>query len=273
MLWMLKALEMRYSVDGARMKDLLANMIKSNILSIQISSMFLTKLHFLADNETLSGQILTHQEGDYPRLLFLHGAGQSSKEKILPLAERLLEAGLASFSFDFSGHGESSGKSEQSSLKKRVAEAQAALNFLSPQRRVLCAFSMSGHVALELLKTNPFETLVLFCPAIYAPEAFEAPFDGRFTVIIRQNESWKRSQAVQALDDFTGKLLLFSGEKDEVIPKGVIELIEAHAQQAARKETVTLPGAGHFLIQAALQNPKIMDTYVEKIVEYSRPEQ
>jgi len=235
--------------------------------------MFLKKLHFLAGNENMSGQILTHRESDSPRLLFLHGAGQSTKEKIRPLAERLLQAGLASFSFDFSGHGESSGKLEQSSLKKRVAEAQAALNFLSPQRRVLCAFSMSGHVALELLKTNPFETLVLFCPAIYAPEAFEAPFDRRFTSIIRQNESWKRSQAVQMLDNFTGKLLVFSGEKDEIIPKGVIELIESHTQRAVRKEIVTIPGAGHFLIQAALQNPKVMDTYVDKIVEYSRQEQ
>ena len=188
--------------------------------------MSITRVTFQVGKETLVGNIVTNNMGDQPRLLFIHGAGTASRDRTLALALKLAENNISSFAFDLSGHGESTGKLEESSLVKRAIEAKEALKFLTKESSIgICAFSMGGHVALELLKTNPIKALILFAPAIYDKEAFEVPFNKNFSEIIRKHESWKKADVVNALEDFTGNLLICIGDKDEVIPGGVIDMI------------------------------------------------
>jgi esterase/lipase len=96
------------------------------------------KVSFQADNEKLSGETILANPDDLPQILILHGAGQATKERAKPLAERVVnETGQGVLAFDFSGHGESSGELNQSSLQKRVNEANAAWQFLAPDKQLL----------------------------------------------------------------------------------------------------------------------------------------
>jgi alpha-beta hydrolase superfamily lysophospholipase len=105
-----------------------------------------TKVRFFVGREKLVGNIISDNTENEPTLLFLHGAGKATKERSNYIAFELAKHGIRSFSFDFSGHGESSGKLEESSLRKRVEEASAALNFLNHSEAVtLYGSSMGAH--------------------------------------------------------------------------------------------------------------------------------
>src|SRR2546425_11226766 len=105
--------------------------------------MLIKKVQFAVGGEALAGNIISGSELDEPRLLLVHGAGQATKERARPLALKLAEYNISSFGFDFSGHGESTGKLEESSLYKRTTEAKEACRFLTSEEPLtVCGFSM-----------------------------------------------------------------------------------------------------------------------------------
>jgi hypothetical protein len=229
------------------------------------------KIRFNVGDEKLVGQFFLNNLDDAPKILFLHGAGKAKKEKVYSLALRLLNGNISSFCFDFSGHGESTGNLNESSLYKRVLEAQAALTFVNPQnQKTVCAFSMGGHIALELLRDNPIDNLILFSPAIYTSEAYRVPFDERFSGIIRQKDSWKNADVVNSLHNFRGKLLIIYGEKDKVIPRGVIDILDRESTFVLRKEILILPNIGHQILETASKNIELMNLIYKKCVYYSQ---
>ena len=78
--------------------------------------MITVKVTFIAGDETLVGTTFLNNQDEKISFIFLHGAGEASKEKLYPVAQRLLNAHIPSFCFDFSGHGESTGELHNSSL-------------------------------------------------------------------------------------------------------------------------------------------------------------
>lgn len=232
--------------------------------------MDIKRVQFKAENEILVGNIVTDNNVDKPSLLFIHGAGQTTtKERVRSLALKLAEHHISSFGFDFSGHGESTGKLEESSLYKRTKEAKEALKFLNTEKPIsVCAFSMGGHVALDLLRTESIKTLLLFCPAIYAKEAFHAPFNGKFSDIIREKESWRKTDVLDGLETFSGNLFICIGEMDNIIPKGVIELLDGSSSKAQKKEIMVLKNANHHLMRWFTENEDVMDSVVEKFLYF-----
>lgn len=224
-------------------------------------------LSFTVGEEVLSAHVITDDLGTRPRLLFLHGAGRSNKERARPLALELAGQGVSSFGFDFSGHGESSGELGRSSLAKRVQEAEGALGYLARDRPIsLCASSMGAHIALELTLRVAVENLFLFAPAIYSREAVDLPFDERFSSVIRQEGSWRDAAVLDALDEFTGNLFIFIGEDDEVIPRKIVETILRRAGKARRAEIQVFPRATHLLLDRLYMEPALLEEVVTKIV-------
>ena len=71
------------------------------------------------------------------------------------------------------------------------------------------------------------------------------PFDAGFTEIIRTEKSWLNTDVLTLLATFTGKLLIIIGEKDEIIPMGVITLIMQHTNKVSKKELYIIPGCPH----------------------------
>lgn len=79
-------------------------------------------------------------------------------------------------------------------------------------------------------------------------QAYAVLFNAGFTEIIRRPNSWESSDAWELLSRFTGRLLIVAGERDTVIPPGVIRNIYESARNATERTLFVAPGASHTII-------------------------
>jgi hypothetical protein len=199
------------------------------------------------DGRVLVGDVLAGASA--PSLLVLHGAGQSCRERFRELREYFLGYGIGSVAFDFVGHGDTGGDLRSSSLKSRTEQACAVIEAVSlPQPFSVLAGSMGGYTAVTLLARYRIASLILIGPAMYAAEAYAIPFNRGFTETIRRPDSWEHSDAWGMLAGFTGRLLVIAGEKDAVIPPGVIRRIHDSARNATERTLYVARGASHMII-------------------------
>lgn len=226
-------------------------------------------IKFRVDSDNIVGVRVAEKALDKPNFLFIHGAGTSDKDTTLYLAEKLVDGGVSTFAFDHSGSGESSGALNESSLKKRFEEATHALRFLpNKDALTICGSSMGGYIALKLLSTFQTKNLILFCPAVYDENVFGQPFNASFTKKIRQKDSWKNSDIFSLLKTFTGNLLIFIGENDEIIPKEVISLLYKTAQNAKKREIVNITQCPHKIHRWLASHNDKADKVAQKILEF-----
>lgn len=229
------------------------------------------KINFSVEQETIDGVILTKKTNlELPKCISIHGAGKSIKENLLKvIAQPLLESGFNILGIDFSGHGNSTGELQTGSLKKRVNECISAINESMQQNDiVVCGESMGGYIAIKMLEFYKVNTLILFCPAVYDGKAYDIQFNKGFTEIIRQHESWRNTDVISLLTNFTGNLLIIMGDKDEVIPPGVVELINKHTPNVKRKEIYNIANCPHKIDLWLLENPIELRKLQNKIQEY-----
>jgi pimeloyl-ACP methyl ester carboxylesterase len=206
---------------------------------------------------------------DRPTLLFLHGAGTSSGERVSYLTALLARVGRSSVAIDFSGHGESTGTLPSSSLNKRTQEAKALLTLFTDEQPIgICGSSMGAHVAIRMLEFSPSENLFLFCPAVYSSAAYDVQFDQGFSKIIREPGSWLQSETFSILKNYEGRVLIFMGERDEVVPSALPGMLIDSAERAKRKELVIIPSADHKLHAWLQHHPSDAQSVVEKMADY-----
>ena len=209
--------------------------------------MTLKPFHIPFEGHTLVGDIASY--GEASPIFILHGAGKSNRNRFRPIREDFWAQGIASVAFDLIGHGNTGGELRRSSLISRTQQACAVIDALSlPQPLGILAASMGAYTAVKLLDYYPVDRLVLMVPAMYAAEAYTAPFDQGFTEIIRYPHSWLTSDAWEILKRYTGQLLIVAAEHDRVIPDEVIRLIEASAIKASSCRLYTAPNTSHNII-------------------------
>lgn len=225
------------------------------------------KFTFNVGNELLAGQMISDNLQSTPELLFLHGAGTSNQYRAQYLAEKLAAQNISSLTFDFSGHGESSGEMSHSSLEKRTQEALAAAIYTTHEKGLtLVGSSMGGHIALNLLDQLVVKNVILFCPAVYPENAYRTNFGPQFTKLITVKNAWETSSIFSRLEKYTGKLLVVIGVDDDVIPKGVIDGIMSHAKNVSYKKLIRLPGVDHKMHGYLSKHPAVADKMVSEIV-------
>lgn len=204
-----------------------------------------------------------------PTFVLIHGA-TGSKELIHPYADALLEKGIATLAFDQSGTGKDAVNLKRSSLQARVEESKYAIeNFAAKEPLIVRGSSMGGEIAIRMTEFFPVKSLILFCPAIYDEAAFGVTFGEGFSTIIAEPESWKKSAALDILEKFTGKLLIVIGEEDEVIPPGVIALLDAHSSSVSKKEIFRIPGCPHKYQKWLAEHSDVLEKVEQKVVEFS----
>ena len=185
---------------------------------------------------------------DTPPVLILHGAGNSNRGRFHLLREQLYAKGISSAAFDFIGHGDTGGDLKQSSLSSRTHQACRVIDSLNLQQPFsIIGASMSAYTSVKLLQHYQIKTLILLVPAMYTSLAYSVPFNGGFSSIIRQPQSWVRSDAWRILADYTGRLLIVAGENDPIIPRDVIKRIYDSAVNAAERQLYCAPNASHFV--------------------------
>lgn len=105
-------------------------------------------VHLRSLDQELRGVLFLPQSSQpTPVVLLCHGAGEF-KENYFDLAEMLAESGIASFAFDFHGHGESAGHRFHVKMAEWVTDVQVAIGFLSKHPRIdgqrIGAFGLSS---------------------------------------------------------------------------------------------------------------------------------
>ena len=106
----------------------------------------------------LAGELLVPAtRGPHPVVVFAHGAGSGkASPRNRAVARALTAAGFAACLFDFTGHGESQGTPEESTLEQQVDDLRAALALLAtlddiaPRRIGIAGSSSGAAVALRV---------------------------------------------------------------------------------------------------------------------------
>ncbi|MYS89623.1 MULTISPECIES: alpha/beta hydrolase [Streptomyces] len=208
------------------------------------------------DGERLSGLSGGTGPGEPARAtaVLLHGAGNGSKDRLVPLLEEFAAQGCRALSFDFSGHGESTGLLRELSLRRRFEQAVSVIDARAGADGplVLVGFSMSGQTVADLARHygERVAALGLCAPAVYAAQAWDVPFgagDGRFSEIIRRPGSWRGSPALDVLRGYEGRAVLAVPGTDAVIPPAVTRAVAEALARRARFTHWELPGAEHRL--------------------------
>jgi pimeloyl-ACP methyl ester carboxylesterase len=204
---------------------------------------------------------------DSNRILYLHGAGASSRHGHRLLRGALQQRGLGSTCFDCIGHGETGGSLVQSSVASRTRQAQAVLQARS-LNEPLAVFgaSMGAYNAVRLTQIYNVDALVLIVPGVYTPSAYEVPFGPDFSAVIRRERSWADSDAWDILSQYEGRLLVIAAEHDATIPLEIPERLVAAATRAQSSRLHVVQGAEHNRLWSLLaEDPPGFEAAVEMV--------
>ena len=209
------------------------------------------------DREKLHGWFFP-LKGDTPVILFCHGnAGNMSHR--LDNVRRLLERDIRVFIFDYRGYGKSTGKPSEAGL---YLDGQAAHDFLvnikhiKPGNIVPFGRSLGAAVAIELSLTRRIRSLIIesaftstkeMAKAMFLFKAFAFFFPAHFNNL-------------EKITRITAPILIFHGEKDEIVPFAMGRKLFQAARQpkyfypikkAGHNDTYFLGGAAYFKTLAA----------------------
>jgi pimeloyl-ACP methyl ester carboxylesterase len=201
------------------------------------------------------------------RVLYLHGAGASTRNGHRLLRGALQRRGIGSSCFDCIGHGETGGTLAQSSVASRTRQAQAVVAARGlPQPLVVFGSSMGAYNAIRLTQSYQVGALVLIVPGVYTPSAYEVPFGPDFSAVIRRERSWVDSDAWEILSRFEGRLLVIAAEHDAVIPLEIPQRLVAAATRAQSSELHVVRGAEHNRLWSLLEEePARFDAAVDMV--------
>lgn len=231
----------------------------------------MTKSFFVPfENTKLIGDVMMSGE-EQPTVLFLHGAGESSRARWQLLREALLAQGIGSYAFDFVGHGETGGELTSSSLEHRTNQALQVIKELKiPTPLTIIGASMGAYVGLEVSERVPVECLVFFVPAMYDRTGFKVNFGPQFSEIIRRPKSWDNSDAWEILGRFQGKLLVIGAGKDATVPRELTQRIYDSASHTKKRELHFLSDAPHGITQFMKDYPNEFECAVSLIMNFIR---
>ncbi len=219
---------------------------------------------------TLKGdQYLGAQQNN---VLYLHGAGASTRRGHHLLRGALQRRGVGSTCFDCIGHGDTGGALAGSSVASRTRQAQAVVAVLGlEQPLVIFGSSMGAYNAIRLTQQYAVDALVLTVPGVYTPCAYEVPFGPEFSAVIRRERSWADSDAWEILSRFEGSLLVIAAEHDATIPLEIPQRLVAAAVNARSRRLHVVPGASHHHLWALLMEQQgQFDAAVAMVVDSIR---
>lgn len=213
--------------------------------------------------------VLTTPDGDTDKIAvlchgFLSGRNSSTNKTLTRL---LIERGIATFRFDFFGHGESDGPFEQITNTLAVEQALTALDLVKQKgyRRIgLMGSSFGGLVATLTAARRPdLACLALKCPVVDFAEELRLEFGeaemakwkstdtvpnimgGQDRIALRYAfyEDCLRRIAYEPARSITAPTIIVQGDHDEHVPLHQSRRLYEALQVKKRMEV--LPGADH----------------------------
>jgi uncharacterized protein len=213
-------------------------------------------LAIVSDGFVLAGLLFRPAGAPRGALLICHGAG-SRKENHAPMGEQAAAAGLAALTFDFRGHGESSGVMGPEGWHDAVAAGQALLAASRAPWLAARGASMGGCFLLLAARARPalFRSLALLCPAdgvsllagldeMEKPDGVDGPdreYFGRFDA--RGLRPYLRDLDLVEVARGLPRVLLAHARDDEAVP--FAHSVRLAAVLAAPTRFIALDEGGH----------------------------
>lgn len=203
----------------------------------------------------------THEK--VPAVLFFHGFGGNKigKHRLsVRQAEKLAEAGIASFRFDYRGSGDSEGDFQDTTIQTQLEDARIALQYLLEHPNIdtssisFLARSLGGAIATQLASEFPaIKALVLWCPLYDAKPWFikhngnakEFQFAGQSLSdeCIRQFAILDTAKPLSQLTSIP--LLLVRAGQDEVLSSYHDEKYQEGRKNTTSTQLLELPKSTH----------------------------
>ena len=172
-------------------------------------------------------------KGESPGIVWLGGfKSDMLGTKAEALSDWAEKAGRAFLRFDYSGHGESSGRFEDGTISQWASEAQAAFEALTTGPQVLVGSSMGGWMALLLARalkqagqSDRLKAMVLIAPAPDFTERLMWPaFSEEVRQEIMETGQWLRPSAYDPVGYPITRALIEDGRRnlllDHVVETG-----------------------------------------------------
>lgn len=196
-----------------------------------------------------------HYQGSGKNIFLLHGAGETNQAILEPIAKILQKQQYNVISFDYSGHGESSYHGA-SSINIKTKQALQVIQHFDYETIHLFAWSMSGQIAINLLSSlSNIQSMILFAPALYAKEIMDIEFGEDFKKALQEQGNWYRSNAIDLLPKFQGKVQLVRPKNDPIIPSEVSQIYKDYSNPSLFQEMI-LENAPHTLGVWLSENPQ-----------------
>ena len=173
------------------------------------------------------------RDGAGPAVVWLGGFRSDMRATKAEALDRwAARAGRRFVRFDYSGHGESSGRFEDGTISDWLADAEAVIAALAGERPVLVGSSMGGWIALLAARRRSPGGLVLIAPAPDFTEALMRPaLPPEAAAAIARDGIWHAPSAysleptpiTRALLDDGRKHLLLDGPIDSGCPVHILQ--------------------------------------------------
>ena len=206
------------------------------------------KIEFKVGKEKLGGKLFVPSgNAPFPAVIFFHGSGGIGNTNF-ESAKMLSKQGILGFAFNYRGVGLSEGKFEEQTIQGAIADSEAAFDVFIKNSSVdkdkigLFGGSLGGYVAAFLASKNP-KSIILQAPAAYSDKILDIQRDENRDL----NVGFEDSISYINISKYKGWLLVQKCEKDEVIPKGMVELYYDKATNAKKKKFYVIKGAKHWL--------------------------
>lgn len=227
-----------------------------------------------SENEQLAVQMFESKDA-HAFVLFLHGgATDVGKDRFIDWQKQLADDGIGSVAFDFAGVGETAGNMRQESLSKRIDDAALVAQWMKTRNPdvafYLCGVSMGGYVALALVDKMPgmFSKIIIQVPAAYSAAAHGLKFDESFTQELRRPDSWKDSPSFGWFENFTGPKMLLACEKDQTIPREIIDRYKEVGERAGNFTYKEIAGAPHNIWKAVEDKDRILAEAYAAVLDF-----
>ena len=224
--------------------------------------------------------------GKCPLVIFIHGfTGHMEERHITATAETFNDLGYATLRVDMYGHGRSGGQFRNHTLFKWMTNAMTVIDYARTLDFVtdlyLCGHSQGGLTVMlaAALKQDVIRGIIPMSPAVTIPEDArrgnvlglefdpdhipeEVSFPNGFVLSGNHIRVSQMIRVEDAIDRYTGPVLLIPGEMDETIP--VQASVDA-AERYQNAQLVIIPGETHCYdchldeVQAAIRQwmPKV----------------
>lgn len=197
----------------------------------------------------LHGILTAPEAKNFPLVIICHGYASSIGSRTrLELSRQLLQKGIASFGFDFTGSGKSEGELHQLTVSQGIEDLTAAYGYVKKLKNVnteqigILGSSFSGSVAVLFAAKNKFKALALKSPVSSYSSVKKMPMLSKAEQKRFFNDAAKYD-IYSAAEKIMIPTIIVHGSNDDVVPVEQSKKLFSHLK--CKKKLAVLGGADH----------------------------